>query len=440
MNRNDVRRLIIIVLAAAVCTAALRFAFDTLKENRLEAKAATLIAQGDFEAAQEIYISLGDMDMAHRCTELILERSYNDARALLESGELITARDIFVSLGNYSNAETMVKECDYRSALKDLDNGSFLAAREMFISLGTYSDSAAMLEKTNGRIYSQAQSMMLANNYADALSFFSVLGEYLDAPVMAERCSARVEAEADPNRSIIDSANLFQRFSTGNLYIADTGYVFIPNAPDKNTDFLIFFPGGRDIEEPRDYIYNCLEASSENTIILFLYKNGLNAMEAKCAEAFDTLFKAAEECGVSVADPVICGTSMGAYPAMQAAVYYYETYGKAVPRVLCFDAGVEWEEEELILGARECKVMAEAGTEFWLFEQYGVGMNKTGINLMAYSGCNVTMVVCTNQDHNSILYDALDCGMINYAFGRTGQIQSANYKYVPLYPYSTYPD
>ena len=440
MNRNDVRRLIIIILAAAVCTAALWFAFDALKEKRLEAKATALIAQGNFEAAQEIYISLGDMDMAQRCTELIMERTYNDACALLESGELTAAKDIFISLGNFSDAATMVKECDYRIALKELDNGAYLAAREIFISLGTYSDSAAMLEKTNAEIYARAQSMMLANNYADALSYFSVLGSYLDAPVMADRCSARVEAEADPNRSIIDSANLYQRFSTGNLYIADTGYVFIPNAPDENTDFLIFFPGGRDIEEPRDYIYNYLEASSENTVTLFLYKNGLGDMYGKCKEAFDTLDRAASECGIAVRDPVICGTSMGAYPAMRAAVYYYETYGKAVMRVMCFDAGVDWEEEELTLDARECKVMAEAGTEFWLLEQYGVGMNRSGINLMAYSGCRVMMIVCANQDHNSILYDALNCGMVNYAFGRTGPIESANYSYVNLSPYSIYPD
>ncbi|MDO4982795.1 MAG: hypothetical protein Q4E35_04475 [Eubacteriales bacterium] len=436
----NTKRLLVIIFLTVILAAAVWFVLDMTAEKRLETRAEALIAQGDFEGAQEIYLELGDMDRVRQCMELIRNRSYNDAAALLESGEFSAAKDIFISLGDYSDAKNMVSECDYRLALYLFGSGDLPAAREAFEKLGSYSDSAAMLEKTNAEIYARAQSMMLANNYADALSFFSLVGDYLDAPVMADRCSARVEAEADPNRSIIDSANLYQRFSTGNLYIADTGYVFIPNAPDENTDFLIFFPGGRDIEEPRDYIYNYLEASSENTVTLFLYKNGLGDMYGKCKEAFDTLDRAASECGIAVRDPVICGTSMGAYPAMRAAVYYYETYGKAVMRVMCFDAGVDWEEEELTLDARECKVMAEAGTEFWLLEQYGVGMNRSGINLMAYSGCRVMMIVCANQDHNSILYDALNCGMVNYAFGRTGPIESANYSYVNLSPYSTYPD
>lgn len=440
MNKKEVGRLVIIIILTAVIASALWFYLEQAKENHLEKKAEELIVQGEFEAAQEIYMGLGDMEKVHRCTDLILEHTYNDACTLLESGEFLTARDIFTSLGDYSDSKNMIKECDYRRAQSFFASGDYISARQAFTELGGYSDSAAMLVELNSKMYSQAQTMMLANNYADALSYFSLLGDYLDAPVMADRCSARVSAEADPDRNIIDSANLYQRFSTGNLYISDTGYVFIPNAPDENTDFLVFFPGGRDIEEPRDYIYNYLEASSENTVTLFLYRNGLGDMYTKCAEAFDTLNKAAAECDISVKDPVICGTSMGAYPAMRAAVYYYETYQKPLPRVLCFDAGVDWEEEDLILDARECRLMAEAGTEFWLFEQSGVGMNKTGINLMTYSGCKVMIIVCTNQDHNSILYDALNCGMVNYAFGRTGPIYSANYKYVELSPYSTYPD
>lgn len=439
MNNKAIRIILSAVLVIALGSG-IAFLVGQIRSVRLSTEASRLISQGEYEKARDIFLKLGDNNMVTRCDELIEHRTYLDAKALIASGEFEAAKDLLMTVPGHLDADALITECDYLSACKLENEGEYLTALSLFTALGSYSDSENRLSEVREKLY--AQGIELANNcdFSRALTIFDALGGYLDSGTMAGRCLARISMSDGSGGKITDAANLFASFPTGNLYIADIGYVFIPENCCDTTEFLIFFPGGRDIEEPRDYIYNCIETSSENTVILFLYKNGLYDMSSKAEDALNTLRRAADECAVTLKAPLLCGTSMGAYPAMHAAAYYYENHSLSVPKVLCFDAGVDWEDTELTLSAYECRLLAEAGTEFWLFEQYGVGMNREGINLMAASGCNVTMMVCANQDHNSILYDAINCGMINWAFSRREAIKSDNYTYVPLDPYSTYPE
>lgn len=425
---------LIIAFAACICLLA-----GQIRSVRLNTEATRFLSQGEYEKARDIFSLLGDDAMVSRCGELIEHRTYLDAKALLSSGEYEAAKELLLTVPEHLDAQELIKECDYLHACRLEDDGDALTALRLFESLGGYSDSADRITGLKDTLYAQGCDLANHCNFYGAHEIFASLGDYLDSETMLKRCDARLSMAEDGSRPIIDPQNLFASFPTGDLYTADTGYIFIPENYGSTTEFLIFFPGGRDIEEPRDYIYNCINASSEDTVILFLYKNGLGDMEGKAEAALDTLKRAADECSLTLKAPLLCGTSMGAYPAMHAAAYYYLNHSLTIPKVLCFDAGVDWEETDLTLSAYECAQLAKAGTEFWLFEQYGVGMNREGINLMAASGCNVTMFVCANQDHNSILYDALDCGMIDWAFGRIAPIKSDNYTYIPLNADSVYP-
>lgn len=439
MKRKPFRIILTAAAVIALCVG-LVFLVGQIRSVRRSTEASRLLAEGEYEKAREIFSSIGDEAMVVRCDELIEHRTYLDAKKLMQSGDYEAAKALFSSVSRHLDAAALMTECDYLSACQLENEGEYLSALHAFEALGNYSDSAARISALKDTLYTQGVGLANSGDFSRAHAVFEALGEHLDSKMMSERCLARLTMTEGSGRKIIDSANLFASFPTGALYIADTGYVFIPEKRGESTEFLIFFPGGRDIEEPRDYIYTCIENSSEDTLILFLYKNGLTDMPGKAEAALSTLKQAAEECSLTLKAPLLCGTSMGAYPAMHAAAYYYENHGLTVPKVLCFDAGVDWEETELTLSAYECAMLARAGTEFWLFEQYGVGMNREGINLMAASGCRVTMVVCANQDHNAILVDALNSGMIDWAFGRRGPIVSDNYTYIPLDAASTYPE
>lgn len=439
MKRKTIRTISAAVTVLVLC-AGLVFLVGQIHTVRRSTEATRLLSRGEYEKARDIFSALGDEAMVTRCNELIDHRTYLDAKKLMQSGEFEAAKDLFESVSGHLDAAVLITQCDYLYACQLENEGEYMSALRAFEALENYSDSVEKASGLKDRLYIQAIDFANNCDFPRAHAIFDALGEHLDSRTMAERTLARITMAEGGSKSIIDPANLFAAFPTGKLYIADIGYVFIPEKRGDSTEFLIFFPGGRDIEEPRDYIFNCIEVSSEDTLILFLYKNGLFDMQSKAEAALSTLRKAADECSLPLKAPLLCGTSMGAYPAMHAAAYYYENHGLTVPKVLCFDAGVDWEETELNLSAYECAMLAKTETEFWLFEQYGVGMNREGINLMAASGCHVTMMVCANQDHNSILYDALNCGMINWALGRREPIESDNYTYVPLDPRSTYPD
>ncbi len=439
MRRKPIRIFLTLAAVIAVC-AGIIFLLGEVYSVHRNTEAYRLLSQGEYEKARNIFSSLGDDAMVKRCDELIEHRIYLDAAWLMQSGDYEAAKELLISVSGHPDAAALITECEYLSACKLENGGEYLSALKAFEALGNYSDSAEKTARLKNRLYTQGFDLANNGDFSRAHAIFDALGEYLDSKTMSERALARLTMAQDSGKNIIDPDNLFSSFPMGKLYIADIGYVFVPEKRGDSTEFLIFFPGGRDIEEPRDYIYNCIETSSEDTVILFLYKNGLTDMKSKAEAALNTLKKAAGECSLTLKAPLLCGTSMGAYPAMHAAAYYRENYGLSVPKVLCFDAGADWEDRELTLSAYECAQLAKTETEFWLFEQYGVGMNRDGINLMAASGCHVTMMVCANQDHNSILYDAINCGMINWAFGRREEIVSNNYTYVPLDPYSTYPD
>ena len=385
--------ILMIVLAAALFLTAAFLTLGRVKALRLNQMAEKLVADGQYETARDIYLSLGDPTMADECTRLITDRSYREACALADAGEALRAIELFKALEDYADSETRLFE----------------------------------LQKA---LYLRAIDCLNGGSFADALEVFTALGDFQDSGEMAKRCAARVSMSGDAGKTIMDDANLYGSFPTGKLYIAGCGYVFIPNTPDANTDFLLFFPGGRDIEEPLDYLYNFISASSENTLALFLYRNGLYDMEAKAQTALDTLREAAAECGIALQAPLICGTSMGAYPAMYSATCFSRSL--PIPKVLCFDAGVDWEESELLLNENQRAALSEAGTELWLLEQHGVGTDRDGIAELVLSGCDVTMIYCENGEHNAILYNALDLGMIDLAFGRRAALDTDNYTFVPL--------
>lgn len=68
---------------------------------------------------------------------------YNEAVALMESGDLAAAEAAFEALGDYKDSQTKVKECQYGKAVALMEDGKFSNAMEAFNALGDFQDSSA---------------------------------------------------------------------------------------------------------------------------------------------------------------------------------------------------------------------------------------------------------------------------------------------------------
>ncbi len=61
---------------------------------------------------------------------------YKKAVSLTEAGDWRSAREIFVSLGDYSDAAEQVRLCDYRIALEEMAAGEYDAVIELLEAAG----------------------------------------------------------------------------------------------------------------------------------------------------------------------------------------------------------------------------------------------------------------------------------------------------------------
>lgn len=73
--------------------------------------------------------------------------NYSKAMAAFEQGDYTAAREIFVELGDYEDSAEMVKSCDYEMACELMEVGDYGPARAIFEALGDYKSSVQMAEE-----------------------------------------------------------------------------------------------------------------------------------------------------------------------------------------------------------------------------------------------------------------------------------------------------
>ncbi len=103
--------------------------------------AVEYLENGNIEDARYLFEELGDFSDSE---SMILQCDYMDATALLEAGDYDGAKTAFSNLGSYSDSANMVKECDYQKATEYYNDGEYTEAMELFKSLGYYSNSTSM--------------------------------------------------------------------------------------------------------------------------------------------------------------------------------------------------------------------------------------------------------------------------------------------------------
>ena len=317
-----------------------------------------------------------------------------------------------------------------------MDDGELLAALELFESLGDYPGTDAGLDTVKEKLYQRALDCACAGDYEQACGIWQRLEDYGDSRVLEWRCERVLGWSRDEFAApMFSEENRFTNSYWKEVYACEAGYVVLPEECNADTRFFIYFPGGRDAQIYEDFLYDYIMNPAPNTIALFLYTNGLDYVEEKTKLAVDELDRTAAECGVFAHDVMICGSSLGAYPAMHAAIYCKEDFGITVPCVLSLDAGSDWQETEYTLSREECLKTAQLGTQFYLFESPFVGMDRAPIREMVLTGNDVTIVGCVYDQHERISFDALGMGVIDWALGdRSEPYMSDIYSFNRLAP------
>ena len=196
------KKLIIIFssIAAVIAIAVTAVIFLNIQANRAAIAAAYDEAVmhmdgGRYAQAKEMFIELGDYNDAQ---ELVIEcqkrMDYNLAMQFMDRGNHREAKTAFDALGSYRNSSELAIECqriiDYDEATQLMNNGKYPEAKAAFDVLGSFRDSAALAADCQTEIdYINAFELMESDEHEQALAMFITLGTYKESVFHAEWCS-----------------------------------------------------------------------------------------------------------------------------------------------------------------------------------------------------------------------------------------------------------
>ncbi len=266
-------------------------------------------------------------------------------------------------------------------------------------------------------LYDQAMSLALGGKYKDAAKLFSTILDYQDSGRLYSRCMRMAGWLEDEYRTaLISEESRYANDYMYHVYETELAYIAAPDDVSADCRFFIYYPGGKDVELYVEFIYHYFMNPAPDTIAVFLRSNGLYDARTKTFEAIEQLEQAAAERGVFAREVMIIGSSLGAYPAMQAASFIEDETGIKVSCLLSLDAGDDWN-SPYVLSRGQCSRLAALGTPFYLFESPWVGTDRKAIYRMVSSGMDVILVGCENDQHERITYDAMGLGVIHWALG-----------------------
>lgn len=392
--------------------------------------ALRMLSEGEYDLAQQRFEALGAYGDA---AEQVKECQYRKALALREAGDFDASSAILEGLGEYQDSEEQSLRNDYLKAVADLQAGEYLLALDELETLGEYEDCRELREQVRGELYDLACSHMYRREFPEAISYFKRVEDFRDSRLRIAYCEeCMTPHEIDDAARIICEKNEKRQVKSGTLYIK-RGYIFVPDEINEDTKSMVYYAGGTgETMLFVEGVYEYFKRFEPNAIMIFFYTSGFDNIEAKCKEGIDMIKQLAEECGIVVHDLVIAGSSNGGYTALHSVARFY-TDGNIAPKsCLVLDQGVEWALTGYCLSDEECDSVREAGTEFYLFEQAGVGMDFPPIRNMVEHGDNVTVVECVNDDHNTISVNAYEYGLFSWAFGEYPELDKEEYTLVKL--------
>ena len=398
-------------------------------------RADRLYEAGNFEAARELYLELEDADGAARCTEMLRAAQYREATEHMAAGDYQRAEELFRSLGDYGDSAALMQRCVFQSAKALAESGEPERARERYLSLGDYPGVREALAALSPALYDRALSLAAAGDYAAACELWREFGDYRDSTQLLKRGERALNLRADAYRmKLNDPLNRFDNAWYPDTYVTDEAYILFPSDPNSDTRFFLYIPGGRGEEIYSEFLYCYLQNPAPNTLSVILRKNDLPDMDKCCEKGLRILDEAAADCGLFPRELAVAGSSLGAYPALQAP-RVAEKQGVRVTCVLSLDAGNQWGEDSLVPSFEQCRALAQTGAHFYLFQPTWVDMDYEPIRLLVNTGNWVMLAGCLREDHEQITYDVMNLGVIDWALGdREGPCPGEIYSFRRLTP------
>ena len=174
--------------------------------------AERLYSDADYEAAENIFSQLGDIDKSER---YVIKCRYKKALELMEKEFYPEAADAFTALDGYADSDELARECMLRIAESFEDDGSFDAAMSVYAAAGkselaektalrkaealaeegNYFAAARTAEKfcdkdtVSEYIYLGASKAMSEGSYKVAADNFYRIGDYKDSALLADNCA-----------------------------------------------------------------------------------------------------------------------------------------------------------------------------------------------------------------------------------------------------------
>lgn len=437
------RKKSIIIFAALVGFALFCFGLGRVIQltERLSARrqADALVSQAKYTEAAELYRHAGYGELEVKANELETQAEYERAIALMEGGEPEAARDMLLSLGAYRDSEELLSDCGFRIARNLFESGEYKEALDILGTLPDYPGASELNVKVKAALYAQAKELAKQFRLSEAAEMFECLEDYEDSPQLL-KCCRRVSS-IDTAKKLLTKEHMLYESDDAVCYAFEEGYLVMPRRCTDDTRFLIYYPGGREVQCSLDFVVAYFRHPAPDTMVFFARTNGLSDFRPRNTITVNKLERLAAEKGLFVHDISVAGSSLGAYVAMQAVLYCREDFGLSADCAMLYDCGSDWLEVELTLNEEQCAKAAEIGTQFLLFEGFDIGMNRPAIVRLVEAGNDVVVVVCANDDHEGITTDALSLGILDWALGdRSEWFEHSNYRFVPLYPGSTYPN
>lgn len=309
--------------------------------------------------------------------------------------------------------------------------------------------SAAKELAENKEKYNEAVHLLYTRHFDEAYDLFTDLGGFNDSAELAEYTCSYQTGEPEYGDRAIDDAYLAKVFPEGKLYsLSDygaahgmyyrfKGMLYVPDEINVETAFVQYFGGGGHEEDYLWYegVYSYFDMYFPNAIIVFTNESGTTHIQERNTLQWDVLRQVAYECGTIVHDLSTIASSNGCYTAMQLCYDYYVNYGIRVKRFVALDVGVYWTLDYLALTAEQCDVVAEAGTEFYLFEEeaFYYDLEKAAVQNILKSGIMATAYICRNDGHSVISQNAYALGLFSFCAGEDVEIPDFEYYGVELY-------
>jgi len=156
---------------------------------------------------------------------IIPANRYNDAVALMDSGDWLKAKDILLSLDDYKDSEDLLEKCNnrlldyqYDSAIQMINDKKYEEAISILEKLDGHKDSEELIEKCKIALldiaYNDAAQLMKDGEFESAIASFEAIVDHKDSKEKIEECKNCIKEKLYSNAIALAKEGNYKRAVT----------------------------------------------------------------------------------------------------------------------------------------------------------------------------------------------------------------------------------